>query len=98
MMRFLKRGSIMRRISVLPVLFLLLAAIAVAAQDVRYNFDKDTDFSRFKTYKWVELKGAQKPDDITDKQIKEAIDAELAKKGLIRTTADDADIFLGYQV
>jgi hypothetical protein len=88
----------MRRISVLPVLFLLLAAIAVAAQDVRYNFDKDTDFSRFKTYKWVELKGAQKPDDITDKQIKEAIDAELAKKGLIRTTADDADIFLGYQV
>ena len=30
------------------------------AQDVRYNFDKGANFSSFKTYKWVVIKGAQR--------------------------------------
>lgn len=34
----------------------LLAASAAWGQDVRYNFDKNADFSIFKTYKWVALK------------------------------------------
>ena len=49
---------------------LLLAGNAIA-QDVRYNFDKDADFSKFKTYKWVDIKDAQKPNDLVDKQIKD---------------------------
>ena len=77
-------------------LFLLGLSHAVA-QDVRYNFDKDTDFSKFKTYKWVELKDAAKIDDITDKNIRSAIDAELATKGLTKTDGDSADLFIGYQ-
>jgi len=83
----------------------LLAAIAVAAlglatalaQDVRYNFDKDTDFSRFKTYKWVVLKDATPMNDIMDKNIKEAIDAQLAAKGLTKIDDDKADLYIGYQ-
>jgi uncharacterized protein DUF4136 len=67
------------------------------AQDTRYNFDAQADFSKFKTYKWVEMKGAQKPDDLTDRQIREAIDAELSRKGLSKTDSDSADLFLGYQ-
>ena len=39
------------------------------AQDVRYNFDKDTDFSKFKTYKWVTLKDSTKPNELIDKPI-----------------------------
>jgi hypothetical protein len=77
---------------------LLLMFVGIArAQDVRYNFDKDTDFSKFKTYKWVAIKDAQKVDDITDKQIKDAIDSVLATKGLEKTTSDDADLYIGYQ-
>ncbi len=75
----------------------LMAAGGAFAQDVRYNFDKNTDFSKFKTYKWVQLKGADKLDDLTDKQIKAAIDAELAKKGLTKTDSDKADLYVGYQ-
>lgn len=66
-------------------------------QDVRYNFDKDTDFSKFKTYRWVELKDANKPDDLTDKQIKAAVDAQLAQKGLTKTDGDNADLYVAYQ-
>jgi hypothetical protein len=75
----------------------LLLVPAAFAQDVRYNFDKNTDFSKFKTYTWVSIKDAQKVDEITDKQIKAAVDAELAKKGLTKVDGDNADLFVGYQ-
>lgn len=77
---------------------LLLAACATSsAQDVRFNFDKNTDFSRFHTYKWVELKDAQKLDSLVAKQIMDAIDAQLAAKGLTKTDADPADLYMGIQ-
>ena len=86
----------MKRMSLLSIV-ILLGVGAALAQDVRYNFDKDTDFSKFKTYKWVQLKDAAKPNELLDKQIKEALDAELAKKGLTKTDADQADLYIGYQ-
>jgi hypothetical protein len=76
---------------------LLFIACAVAAQDVRYNFDKNSDFSKFKTYKWVQIKEAQKLPDLVDKQIMAAADAHLATKGLQKTEADNADLYVGFQ-
>lgn len=75
-----------------------LLAISALAQDVRYNFSADTDFSKYKTFKWVQIKGADQLDQILDEQIKRAVDDELAKKGLTRTDAETADLFVGYQV
>jgi Domain of unknown function (DUF4136) len=80
---------------------LIIAAAALAtsalAQDVRYNFDAQADFTKYKTYKWVDIKGAQKPDEIMDKQIVAALDSELAKKGLSKVSTDTADLYIGYQ-
>jgi hypothetical protein len=87
----------MRKISFIWMALLLTVASTAFAQDVRYNFDKDTDFSKFKTYKWVVLKNATPVDDLTDKQIKDAIDAQLATKGLSKVDSDDANLFVGYQ-
>jgi hypothetical protein len=75
----------------------LLALGAAVAQDVRYNFDKKTDFSKFKTYKWVEIKDASKFNSMVDQQIKQAIDAQLATKGLTKSDGDTADVLIGYQ-
>ena len=88
---------VMKKIVLLSLTLFLLAACAAVAQDVRYNFDKDTDFSKLKTYKWVPIQDAPKVSDLVDKQIKDAIDAELATKGLTKTDADDADLYVGYQ-
>ena len=88
----------MKKIALLSIALFLLAASTAVAQDVRYNFDKNADFSKFKTYKWVPMKDAQKVDDLLDKQLKDAIDAELAKKGLTKTDAETADLYIGYQV
>ena len=87
----------MKRFAVLPLALLLTGATSALAQDVRYNYDKSTDFSAMKTYKWVVLKDAPKLSDLVDKQIKDAIDAELAKKGMTKTDSDTADLYLGYQ-
>ena len=76
---------------------LLLAAGTALGQDVRYNFDKNADFSKFKTYKWVTIKDAAKVNDLTDKQIIAAVDAELATKGLTKTSDDSANLYIGYQ-
>lgn len=87
----------MKRIAIPVVVLFLLGARAAVAQDVRYDFDKDKDFAAFKTYKWVPIKGADTPDDLTAKRIVAAVDAGLATKGLTRTDADTADLYIGYQ-
>src|SRR6266404_2864063 len=59
----------MKKLAFLTTAFLLLSVSAAVAQDVRYDFDKEKDFSKYKTYKWVAIKGADKPDDLTSKKI-----------------------------
>jgi len=77
---------------------LVLGAGIVLAQDIKTNFVPGTDFSKFKTYKWVAIEGAEKPDEIVDSQIKQAIDAQMTAKGFTKATGDAADLFVGYQV
>lgn len=83
--------------NLLAVAILLLGVTPALAQDVRYDFDKEKDFSKYRTYKWVQIKGADQPDDLTAKQITAAIDADLATKGLTKTDVDDSDLYVGYQ-
>jgi hypothetical protein len=87
----------MKKIIGITLAVLGLAAIA-SAQDVRYNFDKDTDFSKFKTYKWVEMPGGVKLDDLLARQLTSAIEAGLTTKGLSKVDSDTADLYIGYQV
>jgi hypothetical protein len=82
--------------SALVLAMLLVAAGTLAAQDVRYNFMPRTDFSKYQTYKWVNIGGAH-PDQIVDAEIKQAVDSQLASKGLAKTDSDKADLYIGYQ-
>jgi Domain of unknown function (DUF4136) len=86
----------MKRILFLSAVSLLVATAAFS-QDVRYNFDKNADFSKFKTYKWVTLKDAATVNDLVNKQIIDAVDAELATKGLTKVTDDTANLYVAYQ-
>ncbi len=87
----------MKRLLRLSMLLLLLGATAALAQDVRYNFDKSTDFSKYKTYKLVPIKDAVQVNDLVDKQIKTALEAQLTQKGLTKVDGDSADLYIGYQ-
>lgn len=87
------------------LVFLLASLVAlifvsgqpVAGQDVRYNSMPGTDFSKYHTYKWVEVEGSTRPSQIVDAQIKQSIDSQLASKGLTKTDGDNADLLVGYQ-
>ncbi|HEY4050978.1 MAG TPA: DUF4136 domain-containing protein [Acidobacteriaceae bacterium] len=81
----------------LALVSFFLGVSFVWAQDVRYNFDSEANFAAFKTYKWVEIKGADRPNQLVDKQIRDALEAGLATKGLEATDSDSADLYIAYQ-
>ena len=87
----------MKKLTFIMLGVLLFGATASLAQDVRYDFDRDKDFSKYKTYKWVTVKEADQVDELTAKQITNAVDAELSKKGLEKTDQDSADLYLAYE-
>jgi len=82
----------------------LVACCATFAQNVRSNYMPGTDFSKYRTYAWVdEVQGVPAvgghPDQILDTQVKQAIDSQMAAKGFTKVVdGDKADLFLGYQL
>ncbi len=72
----------------------LYAAPAALAQKVASDYDTATDFSRFKTYAWVDGFPAAMVN--VDLYIKMAIEADLEKKGLHKTEPKDADLLVTY--
>jgi hypothetical protein len=95
-MQVSKGGKLFRWLCAATVLG--LGAGTLAAQDVRYNYMPGTNFSKYHTYKWVSVEGGGHPNQIVDAQIKQAVDAQLASKGLTKTDSDKVDLYVGYQV
>lgn len=88
----------MKKYLLLALVLLSPSVTRLAAQSVTYTFDPNTDFSKFKTYKWVAIKDAPQLDELTADQLIATLDVELAKKGLTKTQSDTADLYIGYQI
>ena len=83
----------------LAVIGLTLLACSIAfAQEVKYNFMPGTDFSKYHTYRWVAIEGGAHPNQIMDQEIKQAVDSQLASKGLTKADSEKVDLYVGYQV
>lgn len=76
---------------------LSLLSVCGFAQDVRYNFDKGTDFTQYRTFKWVQIKDVPQLNQLVDQQLKSAIETGLAAKGLTKATGEDANLWIAYQ-
>ena len=76
---------------------LFVVAGAASAQKVRYNAMAGTDFSKFKTYRWVQVENGKYPNQLLDEQIRQSIDAQLAMKGLRRSEDGNVDLYVVYQ-
>ena len=94
-----------RNAIIISVLVLLAAACSISyGQDVRTNYMPGTDFSKYRTYAWVEeLQGVPdvggRPDQILDAQVKQAIDLQMLAKGFTRVAeGGKPDLLLGYQL
>ncbi len=76
---------------------ILLACGSMTAQDIKTNYMPGTDFSKYHTYKWVNINNAEQIDPIVSQQIKDAVDTQLTGKGMTKTEADTADMYVGLQ-
>ena len=83
--------TISRRVAV--SLCCLLVAGTAFARSVNVDFDKDTDFSKYKTYSFAE--GTPTPVSLMNQRIESAIEAQLAAKGLTKVEGD-ADLTVVY--
>jgi hypothetical protein len=75
----------------------LLSGQALVAQQVHYNYMPGTDFSKYHTYKWVDIPSNVHPNQIVSQEIKDAVNNVLATKGLTLATGETADVYVGYQ-
>ena len=79
----------------LSVLMLALLPAAAFAQKTTYDFDKDVNFTSFHTYALKEGTPAGNP--LIDKRLAEAIQTQLAAKGL-KVDEANPDIWVVYHV
>lgn len=85
----------MRTATLIFCIGLGLSAAQASAQSITWDFANGTDFSRFATYGWVH--GTPVPDDLNDRRIVSAIEAQLAAKGL-RPAQEKPDVLVTYHV
>lgn len=86
--------KLVRWLILLPTL--LFVAVCAYGQEVHYNYDRAANFAAYKTYQWADIPGGTVPDQLIDRAIKQAIDEQLAQKGLTQVEKD-ADLYVGYR-
>ncbi len=75
---------------------LLSLSVAAFAQDIRFDYDRSANFGDYKTYQWVDYRSVEPGDQLIDRDIKRAVDEQLAGKGL-RRVESGGDLLVGYQ-
>jgi uncharacterized protein DUF4136 len=81
------------RIGVLAACVSLMSTAALA-QKVNVDYDKEVDFSKFRSYKWE--RGQSAPSPLVDKRIVSAIDAQFAAKGWTKSEEAPSVIVVYY--
>ena len=81
----------------LPVA-LIFSALAAHAQNVKVNWDRTTDFTRYKTYKWMKIPSPRTPTPEIEMLIYSAVDAQMEAKGLKKAENGEPDLYVGYSI
>jgi hypothetical protein len=86
------RQTILRFITLMTV---LCSFASLIAQEVKYNYDRETNFAAYGSYRWA---GRERTatDPLVDHDIRRAIDAQLAQKGLQKSESG-GDLYIDYQ-
>lgn len=78
------------------LLALLFLGVAALGQEVQFNYDRSANFDAYKKYQWVVTNPFQMGDEFLIRDIKRAVDTQLAGKGL-RRVESDGDLLIGFQ-
>ena len=77
--------------------------LASCASTAHIEKDDNADFSKYRTYAWVEKDGKEKNDrnkrnDLTEQKIRDAVSKELEKTAGWRESKNNPDVLLSYDV
>lgn len=73
----------------------LALATAAFAQTISFDFDKSVNFAGYRTYAWAQ--GTNVPDALVHQRVVNAVDAQMAMKGLRRVQGDvTPDVLVAY--
>ena len=75
---------------------LMLASAVALGQKVSYDFDKSADFTYYKTYAWVH-RGGDLKDELNHRRVVNAVDVQMASKGMKMVAPEMADILIDYK-
>lgn len=85
----------MTRTTFAALLACLTFATAAFAQTISFDFDKSVDFGGFRTYAWAA--GTNVPDALVHRRVVDAVDVQLALKGLQQVHGDSKpDVLVAY--
>jgi hypothetical protein len=82
----------------LILLFLISASVALHAQKVNVDWDRTTDFSPYKTYKWEKIPTPRTPSSEMENLIHQETEVQLEAKGLKKVEGDGPDLYVGYSI
>jgi len=84
-----------RRVFMTTVGLALLGSAVAFAQDVTFDYDRSANFRGYRSYAWI--RGTEISDELNHKRIVQAVDAQLAAKGLTATDATgEPDLLVAY--
>ncbi len=81
----------------------LVAVTACASIQIRTDYDESVDFSVLHTFAWVEPPKSENPQPFIDntllrKRVRDAVEAELIRKGYRSAAREDADFLATFSV
>jgi len=92
---YVRLGSVTQAVTTYALLvFLLLLVVQVEAQKIKIQYDKATNFSKFKTYAWVP--GTPVIDPQMDKYIQDRLIEALHHSGMSEAPINTADVLVTY--
>jgi hypothetical protein len=79
------------KLTSVSIVFVVLALASVAHAGVKVDYDTEVDFTEFGAFGWME--GTPAPNELVQKRIENAVESELAARGL-SPAASDPDLLV----
>jgi hypothetical protein len=91
----------MKRSAALLALAAMILMTGCSTVQIETDYDREADFSKYTTYRWIpHVKGTgDNPlmnDPLIESHVKNAVNAELARKGFVKLEEGDPDFLVAY--
>jgi len=93
----------MKKLGILIGVAVVVGIIGCSSMRVSIDYDRDVNFAKYKTFKWIPHKPKVRPrrllnHSLVEKRIKSAVERELSAKGCQKATGGKPDFLIAYHI